>query len=406
MYFVGIDIGKRHHDASVMDEQGEGRLHLTFANTSAGLERLLERLAKLAPLGPAHFRFALESTAHYWMGTHHALEARGFSVAVVNPLRSSAARNLYLRKAKTNLRDSFLIADLLRMNRVGESQVPSEETLRLQQLSRLRFSLVDSLTSLKLRTIALLDRIFPEYEGCFPDVFCDASTALLRRYPTPGHIARARLSTLVELLRKQSRGQIGQPTAEALQAHARTSLGTTLALDTLVFELHLLLAQVEFDKQQIKQISDAIARIMKERKPVIMTIPGIGPVLGAAILGEIGDVSRFRGPKKLVAFAGLDATVCQSGQYESTRRRLSKRGSPRLRRAIWLAAVNAIRRDTQLGKMYHTQLARGKHALVAVGAVARKLTHLIYYLCLHNRPYDPGYWEQSQLAPPPEYAVA
>jgi hypothetical protein len=81
-------------------------------------------------------------------------------------------------------------------------------------------------------------------------------------------------------------------------------------------------------------------------------------------------------------------------------------GPGRLRRAIWLAAVNAIRRDAQLGKMYHTQLARGKHALVAVGAVARKLTHLIYYLCLHNRPYDPGYWEQSQLAPPPEYAVA
>jgi len=146
--------------------------------------------------------------------------------------------------------------------------------------------------------------IIPEYESCFPDVFCDASKALLRRYPTPGHIARARLSTLVELLRKQSRGQIGQPTAEALQAHARTSLGTTLALDTFVFELHLLLAQVEFMEQQIKQISDAIARLMKERKPVIVTIPGIGPVLGAAILGEIGDVSRFRGPKEACRLRG------------------------------------------------------------------------------------------------------
>jgi hypothetical protein len=77
-----------------------------------------------------------------------------------------------------------------------------------------------------------------------------------------------------------------------------------------------------------------------------------------------------------------------------------------LRRAIWLAAVNAIRRDAQLGRMYHTQLARGKHARVAVGAVARKLTHLIYYLCLHNQPYDPGYCERSSRASSLEYAVA
>ncbi len=122
MYFVGIDIGKRNHDASVLNEQGEECLHVAFASTRAGVERLLTRLAKLAPLGPEHFRFALESTAHYWMGVHRALEMEGFAVAVVNPLRSSTARNLYLRKTKTDPRDSFLIADLLRMNRVGESE--------------------------------------------------------------------------------------------------------------------------------------------------------------------------------------------------------------------------------------------------------------------------------------------
>jgi transposase len=173
-----------------------------------------------------------------------------------------------------------------------------------------------------------------------------------------------------------------------------------------VFELHLLLTQIDFSEQQIKQITDVITRLMKERKPVIVTIPGIGPLLGAAILGEIGDVSRFRGPKKLVAFAGLDATVHQSGQYESTRHCISKRGSPRLRRALWLAAVNAIRRDAYLGNMYHTQIARGKPARVAIGAVARKLTHLIYYLCLRNRAYDPGYCDRSRRISSAECAVA
>jgi len=391
MYHVGIDIGKRRHDATVLDEEGQERLHISFPNTAAGAEQLLARLARLAEVRPEHFGVVVEATAHYWMGLHGFLTARGLTVTVINPLRSSSIRNLYLRKAKTDARDSFLLADLLRMNRVGESQLPDEDDLKLRQLSRLRFHLVDSVTTSKLRALALLDRIFPEYQSCFASVFTKSSRALLKRYTTPKQIAEARPTHLVRLLKEHSAGRVGRQTAQALQERAKQSIGATVALDTLAFQLKLLLAQIEFVEGQIEQISSAIADLMRAREPVILTIPGIGVVLGAAILGEIGDIMRFRGPKNLVAFAGLDVTVHQSGQYQATRCRISKRGSPQLRRAIWLAAVGSRCRDAQLGDLYRRQLARGKHPKVAMGAVARKLTCLIYYICRHNERYDPNY---------------
>lgn len=124
---------------------------------------------------------------------------------------------------------------------------------------------------------------------------------------------------------------------------------------------------------------------------VIETIPGIGPVLAAAILGEIGDIHRFKSAKALVAFAGIDATVRESGEFEGTRNRMSKRGSPALRLSIWLAAVSARQHIPELKEYYETKLAQGKHPKVVTGAIARKLIHLIHALWTNDRIFDPNY---------------
>jgi len=124
---------------------------------------------------------------------------------------------------------------------------------------------------------------------------------------------------------------------------------------------------------------------------VLETIPGIGPVLAASIIGQIGDINRFRNAKALVAFAGLDATVKVSGQFEGTRNRLSKRGSPVLRHSIWMAAVSAKHFNPELKEFFENKRAQGKHTQVATGAVAHRLLHLIYSLWKENRPFDPSY---------------
>ena len=127
---------------------------------------------------------------------------------------------------------------------------------------------------------------------------------------------------------------------------------------------------------------------MKQTDSYITTIPGIGPVLGAVILSELGDISRFEDAKKLVAYAGIDAAVNQSGNFEGTEVHMSKRGSPYLRRALYTAANVAAFHDPELSAYYQRLRQRGKHHGVAVGAVARKLCYFIFSVLSENRPYE------------------
>lgn len=163
--------------------------------------------------------------------------------------------------------------------------------------------------------------------------------------------------------------------------------------------------QIEFIEEQIAVIEEAINQVMEEMRPdpdtpyrhVLETIPGIGPVLAAAIIGEVGDISRFPNAKALVAYAGLDATVRASGQFEGTRNRISKRGSPVLRNSLWLAAISARRFNPELKAFYELKCSQGKHSSVATGAVARRLVHLIYSIWMENRPFDPDYaWSPNK----------
>src|SRR5690606_9203158 len=170
------------------------------------------------------------------------------------------------------------------------------------------------------------------------------------------------------------------------------------------------LDQIEFIENQISAIEQAIDEAMAElaavNQPqalpkgvyhVIETIPGIGRVLAAAIIGETGEIDRFASARKYVAFAGLDATVRESGQCAGTRNRMTKRGSPHLRRAIWLAAINARRFNPELRAYYEAKRAEGKHVGVATGAVARRLAHLIHALWRDQRVFDPDYrWAPSR----------
>ena len=126
---------------------------------------------------------------------------------------------------------------------------------------------------------------------------------------------------------------------------------------------------------------------MEELNSPITTIPGIGPVLGAVILGEIGDIRRFEAPAKLVAYAGIDASVAQSGEFEASHNRMSKRGSPYLRRALFIAANVAVHFDPDLGAFYHRKRAEGKHHSTCLGAVSRKLCYIIHAILTENRPY-------------------
>ena len=259
----------------------------------------------------------------------------------------------------------------------------------MRQLSRYRLALVDTCGDCKRRVIALLDRVFSEYDALFSDTFGVTSKEVLSRYPTPEDLLSVSTKKLSNLLEKASHGRFGREKAEQLKAAAASSFGVCFAKDAFAFQIRQLIEQLEFLEGQIVELEEQISSLLKQTGSYITTIPGIGDTLGAIILGEIGDIHRFDAPGKLVAFAGLDVRVTQSGEFTGTRQKISKRGSPYLRRAIWLAASRAAFCDPILSEYYQSLRARGKHHLTAIGAVSRKLCNTIYSILKEERPWQP-----------------
>lgn len=387
MYCCGIDIAKNKHEASVIDENGKAMLEsISFSNSREGCEKLLELFERLS-VTKENLLIGMEATGHYWLSVYGYLLENGFTVKVINPIQSEAFRRMYIRQTKNDSRDSFIIAQIMRFGQFSSTHLSEENIVAMRQLSRYRLSLVDTCGDCKRRIIALLDQVFPEYADLFSDTFGVTSQEVLSKYPTPEDMLSVSTRKLTVLLEKASRGRFGKEKAEQLQMAAAGSFGVSFAKDAFAFQIRQLMEQLRFLESQIEELERHIADLLRQTGSYITTIPGIGETLGAIILSEIGDITRFSAPNKLVAFAGLDVRVTQSGEFTGTRQKISKRGSPYLRRAIWMAASRAAFCDPVLSEYYQSLRARGKHHLTAVGAVSRKLCNIIFAILSQNRPY-------------------
>lgn len=391
MFYLGIDIGKRTHVASVMDDAGKVLLKgFAFPNTLEGGNSLLTRLNTISD-DPSHFLTGMEATGHYWLALFSFLEEADYFVHVINPIQTNGWRKgTEIRKRKTDIIDSVLIADLIRYGSFEDTTLANEDMFSLRQLTRYRSYLVGTAGDFKRKIIAVLDQVFPEYDTIFSKVgvFGKASKAALLEYSTPDAFNEITADTLAETLRLASRNRVGLIKAEALKKVASNSFGIRFAQDAFTFQLRSMIEQLNFLEAQIKQTEEEINELMHNLNSVIETIPGIGPITGATILGEIGDIHKFSNPKKLVAYAGIDASVSQSGQFEGAHNVMSKRGSPYLRKALFQAALVSSRSDPVLKAFYEKKRSEGKHHLTAIGAVSRKLCYIIHAILTRNEPYE------------------
>jgi len=394
-FFVGIDVGKWNHHAAFLNSSGTSSApELAFTNTSEGFDLLL---SSLSSFDKTQTVIGLEATGHYWLALFSFLVDNSWTVKVINPMQSDALRNINIRKTKTDRKDSVLIADVLRFGRYTETVLPDEPILQLRELSRCRTGLVESSGNLKRKILGILDRIFPEFASCFSTVFGTTPTELLQEFADPEELANCDIENLIKLLEKESRGRHGSKKAQELKNKAAQSVGIRMGLEALKFELRLLLQQLDFIKKQIKEMDKFLKKLMKQYE-ILLTIPGISFVLGAAILGEIGNVNRFATPQQLQAFAGMDPSVTQSGNFTGTQGKMSKRGSPYLRRALYLAANGAQRFDSVFKEHYEKLVARGKHPKQAMGAVATKLLRVVHAVLKSRKPYNPQKLANANLA--------
>ena len=389
MFIIGIDIAKRSHEAVIITEDGQiVRKAFNFRNNCTGYNLLLEQVRKLTNV-KSQIVFAMESTAHYWLALYARLLKDGYTVIVLNPIQSHSLRELYIRKTKTDAKDSLIIADLVRFGRCQASNVPQDKLLALRELCRSRAYLIDTAADLKRKLIALLDRIFPEYETLFDSIFGKASVAVLRKYPTPQKLKNAHLEKLTEILWESSGGHFGEWKARQLKEAAYNSFGIEDSCGVYSALLGMFLEQILSLTEQADLIEKQIASLLKEFDTQLTSIPGVGTVLAATILSEIGDISRFSSADKLLAFAGLDPSVKQSGEFKSNQNRMSKRGFPYLRRAIWLASTVAVQCDPMFGAYYEKKMSEGLHYMNVVGHVSRKMTAVIFAVLRDGQSYQP-----------------
>ena len=389
MYYIGIDIAKRAHEICFTNENGDVLDGNSFniPNTVSGINKLQKQLDKYG-LNPTNALVGMEATGHYWLVLYSWLMEQGFDVKVINPLVTDAYRHMLIRKVKNDRIDAEVVAAVLRLGEYQETAVTDHDTLALRQLCRFRLWQVGSASDLKRKVIALLDQIFPEYEHLFSDVLGMSSRELLKVYTTPEESASIHTTKLTNILTKAARGRFGKEKALEIKAVAKHSLGMTIGVDAFAFQLRQIIEQIEFVEIQIAKLDQEIEAYMDSLQSPVTTLPGVGPVFGAIILAEIGDIKRFPSAKQIVSYAGLDATVNESGEFKGQRSSISKRGSPYLRRALWGAAFVASWSDPELKDYYQRLRKRGKHHSVAIGAVARKLCYLLFAVLSENRPYE------------------
>lgn len=392
MFFLGIDIGKRNHEAVITDEKGNplGK-SLRFANTKKGSEQLLTLMNRYELL-PEDTLIGMEATGHYWLSIYSYLTGLGFKVTAFNPIQSDTLRQFYLRKTKTDAIDALLIAQVIRMDLPDETTLPTEDLLRIKQLERFRYTIVDQSSDIKRKVIACLDQVFPEYEKLFSDMFGKSSTKVLLESPLPEDLLAYSANDLAALLNEASQGRLGkqrsQMKATQLKEVAEDSFGISMATDVFKLEIHHLLQQLALLETQLQEIEATLENLVAQQDNYLTTITGVGPVTAAVLLGEIGDIHRFERPNQVLAYAGLDASVHQSGDFTGTKNKISKRGSPYLRRALWQAAFVASHQDPVLAKYYQDLRSRGKPHGVAIGAVCRKLVNIIFAVWTNHQPYE------------------
>lgn len=387
MIFVGIDVAKDKHDCFITNSDGKVLFKaFTIPNNLDGFNDLYQKISSVME-ALDKVKVGLEATGHYSYNLLGYLIDKGFPTYVINPLHTNLYRkSLSLRQTKTDKVDAHTIASMLmsdvNLKSYSDTSYHNEE---LKSLTRYRFDKVKERSALKVSISRLVCILFPELEKLVPTLHMASVYALLYEFPSAKHVASAHLTRLSNLLEKVSKGHYRKDTAITFREAARNSVGSNMPAKSLELKHTIKLIQ-ELDSE-IEEIESEINRIMDELASPILSIPGISYRMGAMIIAEIGDFSRFDSPDKILAYAGLSPSTYQSGQLDSSHSRMEKRGSRYLRYALFNATKYVCHWEPTFAAYLAKKRAEGKHYNVAISHAAKKLVRVIYRLEKSRQQY-------------------
>jgi transposase len=390
LLYIGIDVSKDKHDICIKNNNGNILKRFEIKNNKEDLAKLYTTLDKLKSniKEKTELFFGMEATGVYCFPLYSALKRDGHPVKLYNPIQTNGYRKMEIRKTKTDPIDSAIIADMLRYHEPpAATAIDNLALFQLRELCRVRQRNIEKCTKCKIQFVRDLDMVWPGYKSVMKSVYGKTSIALLKEYSVPSNVTAKPFNDIDEMIKKVSRSQISREQAEEMYNHAGNTL-TVPEIDSVIsIEIKTLISEIEMYQGQIKALEKMMTQLMDQIDSKIMTIPGIGNILGATILGEIGDINNFSSAKKVVAFAGLDPIIHQSGNFKNKTGPISKRGSPQLRRALFLAANVARLNDENIGAFYNDKITRGKHHYSALNATAAKLLRIVYWVLKNDREY-------------------
>jgi transposase len=377
MLFIGIDVASKKHDVIIISQDGEVlTAPFTIENSIDGFKKLHTEISSHMEPGDC-IHIGLEETGIYSGNIRDFLCALDFNVYMINPILTHHSRMAYsLRNTKTDKIDCFAICRYIMQNHMHLKPYISTlyTTYELKSLSRLRLDKLKLMTKAKVEFTRLLQITFPE----FPKHFKQHSLwalELFSHYPTPQKIARMHTETLIKIIKVKSDRETA---AVLIKSLAKSTIGNcSLSNELLITSI---IEDINHFKKQIYTIDQHINQLMEDFE-FITSIPGIANVVGAIILGEIGDINRFQTPAQLLAFAGLDPCIYESGDFKSNTCHISKRGSRYLRTAVFTAtrvACVSTSRDNQFRRKYQKKMRDGKHHNSAVCNVAKNMINTIF----------------------------
>jgi transposase len=400
---VGLDVSKGESEVQAFLDKGKPYLKsFSIKHDIDGLKSLLEFLEGLKDKTGVQPAVVLEATGHYHTPVVQFLEEHQYLLIIVNPLISHRAKSSSLRKVKTDAIDAYRLCELYYKEDLEPYKKRGIQLLNLRNLTRQHENITGMYVQTKLQFQAVLDQIFPEYRGVFGDLYSVVSLRILQEYPASENILAvsedALANRIKDLCKSRSKRWAIEKSQKLKAAATRNPFQKTLYqshLLSLSMYINMLIQYKEHLSELDAEI-DTLAKEIEEYK-ILQSIPGIGEKIAATIISEIGEIDRFNHPKKLVAFAGVDPEVFESGKFKATLVRITKRGSSRLRHALYMAVRSGIRdcrkqkttdeiipRNKRLRAFYDKKREEGKLYKVAVIACVNKLLHWIYAI-LKNR---------------------
>jgi len=395
-YIVAVDVSSNKCDIDIHkdDHQEIGSFVVNY--THSELNNMLSRINNL--VDKKDTTVVMEATGHYHRIVFYRFHNAGFKVVLVNPIQTDAFHKVVsTRKIKTDKIDAHTIA-LFYHACILQPITNPEPTIELKNLCRAYFTLSDDCSSYQKRLQAILDQIFPLFDQAFSNTFCKTAIEILKQYPTPQDILSEDTNRLILKLKELARKSNEWATNKTLHLKHLATQSPSIKEGSLsnISKLNAYIKIIETFQEQLASLEKEVENRAKSLPQYqwLLSIPGVGPILAATVLGEIGDFSVFTNPKQLVAFAGIDPSVRQSGKFKGSKNKMSKRGSKYLRRVLYMIVACSIRKKRNgkytnplLRKYYELKLTEGKKPKVSMGACMTKVTFYIYATLRNQKPF-------------------